>query len=93
MNAVFSKHTESSVWHRFLSLTVLVRSLLLLKTMTDVFCNVDGMACCHGDPGLKKGTAVIHACLVGALGEESFVQQELHLTPQCHTDLQMLMTS
>lgn len=79
---------------------MLVQSLLLLKTMidevkitTDVFCNVDGMACCHGDPEFKMGTAVIHAYPGGASGEESFAQPELHLTPQCHTDLQMLIAS
>lgn len=68
---------------------MLVQSLLLLKIMidevkimTDVFCSVDGMACCHGDPGFKMGTAVIHAYPRGSLGEEGFVQPELHLISQ-----------
>lgn len=63
-----------------------------VKIMADVFCNVDGIACCHGDPGLKMGTAVIHAYPRGSSGEEGSVQPELHLTPWCHTDLQMLIT-
>lgn len=69
------------------SLTVLVQNLLLLKTMTDevktktdVFCNVDGMACCHGDPGLKMGTAVIHAYPK----RRELCSVRTHLTPQCH---------
>lgn len=63
-----------------------------VKIMTDVFCNVDGMACYHGNPGLKMGTAVIHVHPGGSSAKEGFVQPELHLTPQCHTDLQMLIT-
>lgn len=61
--------------------------------MTDVFCNVDGMACWHGTPGLKMGTAVSYVHPGGSLGRQGIIQPELHLTPQRYAGLQMLITS
>ena len=79
---------------------MLVQILSLLKTviyemkiMTDVFCNVDGMACWHGTPRLKMGTTVSHVHPGVSLGRQGIVQPELHLTPQRYTGLQMLITS
>lgn len=87
------------LWLRVLSLTVLVQTLLLLKTvtyemktMTDVFCNVDGMDGWCGAPGPKPGTAVSHVH-PEVLPEDGIIQLGLHLTPQRYTGLQMLIPS